>query len=532
MDGILDRTPGRAAGKSRANGASSEMVEAYRTQAESLMAERRYAEAEPLLREALLLQPDSPDLLNKLGSALWEQGCSDKSEPFFARAMELKPDDWVIRNNLGLALWDQGRPAEAAECYRQVLKLNPAANDARMNLGVVLSDLGRFEEAFEHLSEAVRVDPNSPDAIQNRGMTLGRMGRWTEALEHYDRALERRPDYAEVHRNRAYAWLYVGDFERGWPEHEWRLRCRRHVGCRIDLPRWGGEELHGRAILLHAEQGYGDTLQFIRYAALVKQRGGVVFVLSQTRLLRIVARCEGVDMAFDGTSVVPSFELHAPLMSLPAILGTTQSTVPARVPYLPTEPIIVERWRQALAEAIGEDPHARPGSRGQREAEVVRPFLVGVAWQGSPGNPMDHFRSFPLAALAPVAEVPGVRLVCVQAVDGLEQIPVLNGRFPIFELKSRRPRDFMDTAALLSLLDLVITPDTAVAHMAGGLGVPVWLAISTVGEWRWMVEREDSPWYPTMRIFRQTKLGDWDGVFRRMAEALRGELADESASAA
>jgi hypothetical protein len=206
--------------------------------------------------------------------------------------------------------------------------------------------------------------------------------------------------------------------------------------------------------------------------------------------------------------------------------------VPARIPYLPAEPIVVERWRHALAEAMGEDPGSQPSGRGDREADNGdRPFLVGVAWQGSPKNPMDHFRSFPLAALAPVADVPGVRLVCVQAVDGLDQIPALNGRFPIIQVESRRPRDFTDTAALLSLLDLVITPDTAVAHMAGGLGVPVWLALSTVGEWRWMVDRQDSPWYPTMRIFRQTKLGNWDPVFHQMAGALRRDLGSQAGAA-
>ncbi len=528
MDGIVEQRARRST-----DDGNSDRVETYRRQAQLLLTQRRHADAELVLREALRLRPDCPDLVNKLGSTLWEQGRPDQSEPFFRRAIELKPDDWVIRNNLGLALWDQGRAVEAADCYRQVLSLNPAANEARMNLGVVLSDLGRFEEALEHLREAVRVNPHSPDTVQNLGMTLGRMGNWHEALQHYNRALELKPDYAEVHRNRAYAWLYLGDFERGWPEHEWRLRCRKHSGCRVERPLWQGEDLGGRPILLHAEQGYGDTLQFIRYAAEVKRRGGVVLVLAQTHLLRIVARCEGVDLAFDGSSLIPSFELHAPLMSLPAILGTTQATVPARVPYLPTEPLVVERWRRVLANALGQEPEAMEGQgRARANGRGDRPFLVGVAWQGSPGNPLDHFRSFPLAALAPVAEVPGVRLVGVQAVDGLDQIPALDGRFPILELTTRRPRDFVDTAALISLLDLVITPDTAIAHMAGGLGVPVWLGLSSVGEWRWMVDREDSPWYPTMRIFRQTRFGDWYGVFHRMAEMLRGQLAPRAASAA
>jgi Flp pilus assembly protein TadD len=534
MDGMLDRTRGDAAvAGNRSDPVGVDAADVYGGQAEALIAQRRYAEAEPLLREALLLRPDCPSLLNKLGSSLWEQGRPSEAEPLFARAAELSPDNSVYRNNLGLALWDLGRQAEAAECYRRALELNPRANDARMNLGVVLSDLGRFDEALEHLREAVRVDPGSPDTFQNLGMTLGRLGRWPEALDYYDRALRLRPDYAEVHRNRAYGWLHMGDFERGWPEHEWRMRCRRHVGVQVARPLWRGEELEGRPILLHSEQGLGDTLQFIRYAALVKERGGLVFVATQTPLLRIVARCAGVDLAFDGTSVVPNCQVHAPLMSLPAIFGTTQSTVPDRVPYLSTEPIVVERWRQALGAAIGSDPLAgRAASGASAGGRNGRPLLVGVAWQGSPHNPMDRFRSFPLAELAPVADLPGVRLVCVQAVDGLDQIPALGGRFPILELESKRPRDFLDTTALISLLDLLITPDTAVAHLAGGLGVPVWLALSTVGEWRWMFDREDSPWYPTMRIFRQTKYGQWDFVFRRMADALRQALERRSASAA
>ncbi len=530
MDGILDRGRGiAAADRSRTNLSGRLLVDGLFDRAASLMARKKYAEAEPLLREALDMRPDCPDILNSLGSAIWEQGFPAKSEPYFVRAAAIRPDDWIIRNNLGLAYWDQGRPLEAAECYRRVLELNPASNNARMNLGVVLSDLGRFDEALEHLHEAVRVEPDSPDTVQNLGMTLGRMGRWNEAIEHYNRAVDIRPDYAEVHRNRAYGWLYLGDFERGWREHEWRLKCRKHTGFRIDRPRWQGEELDGRPIVLHAEQGLGDTLLFIRYAALVKQRGGVVFVMAHTQLLRIVARCPGVDVAFDGSSVMPNCEVHAPLMSLPAILGTTLDTVPACVPYLPTEPLVVDRWRQALATELAA---RNPEMSGSMEGRGTRPFLVGVVWQGSPGNPMDHWRSFPLAKLAPVADVPGVQFVRLQAIDGLDQIRALDGRFPIITLDSRRPRDFVDTAAIISLLDLVITPDTSVAHLAGGLGVPVWLALSTVGEWRWMLEREDSPWYPTMRIFRQTKLGDWGDVFRRMADVLRRGLARRAGSAA
>jgi hypothetical protein len=247
-----------------------------------------------------------------------------------------------------------------------------------------------------------------------------------------------------------------------------------------------------------------------------------VLVLCQPTLLRLFARCSGVDLAFDGTTPgQPDCHVHAPLMSLPAILGTTLETLHARVPYFGVDPLLVDHWRSVLAGALAAaGPAVLPAADGQ----IAEPFLIGVAWQGSPIHPGDCWRSFPLAQLAPLAELPGVRLVSLQVGYGREQIPALEGRFPIIELPSRRPRDFLDTAAIMTQLDLVIAPDSAVAHLAGGLGMPTFVALSTESEWRWMAEREDSPWYPTMRLFRQQILNDWDDVFRRMADVLRQAL--------
>ena len=291
--------------------------------------------------------------------------------------------------------------------------------------------------------------------------------------------------------------------------------------------------LPGKIIVLHFEQGYGDTLQFIRFAPLVKERVGLVVVLCQTRLLRIISRVPGVDLAFDGSTESPNCHVHASLMSLPAIFGTTWRRF--RAAFL-TSPTIQWCWsdgESSLAEAIGiGETHAEGTWEPSGGRSPERPFLIGVAWQGSPTHLNDHWRSFPLAKLAPLANLPGVRLVSLQADHGLDQIPSFPGRLPVIELKSNRPRDFLDTAAIVSQLDLVVTPDTAVAHLAGGLGVPVWNALSTVAEWRWMLDRADSPWYPTMRLFRQTQLGDWDDVFNRMARALEVELERRAASAA
>ena len=530
MEGIVDRTnAGLAPGRRRTQAASRDMATTYSHEADSLMKQRQYAEADTLLRQALRLRPEDPDIMNQLGAALWEGGRPAEAEEFFRRAHENRPNDAVILNHLGLSRWDQGRTEEAAECYRRALRIDPNLVDAQMNLGVVLSDLGEFDEAVKWLQGVVRQRPYLPDALQNLGMTLARRNQWKEAVKYYDRALSVRPDYPEVHRNRAYARLYLGDFDRGWPEHEWRLKCRRHIGYHIDRPYWCGERLPGKVIVLHYEQGFGDTLQFIRYAPLVKQRVGSVFVLCQPRLLRIVSRCAGVDLAFDGSSFTPHCDVHASLMSVPALLGTTLATVPTRIPYLFNDPVVLDRWRSTLATALatgrdacGESPN------GTTIAGPGKPFLVGVAWQGSPSHLNDRWRSFPLAQLLPLAKVPGVRLINLQVDHGLEQLGALNGRLPIIELSSH-PRDFVDTAAIVSQLDLVITPDTAMAHLAGGLGVPVWVAMSTVAEWRWMIDREDSPWYPTMRLFRQTTLGDWETVFNRMAEALRQMLAKRSA---
>jgi Flp pilus assembly protein TadD len=488
--------------------------------------QHRGAEAEPLLREALRLRPDDPDILNHLGRALWQQGLLEQAEPCFAQANRIKPHDPHIWNNLGRTCWELGREEEAAACYRRALEIEPELFEAILNLGAMLVDLWQLDEAKVWLDRARRARPDSPDVLQNQGLVLERLGQPAAALDLFEQALRLRPHYAELHRNRATVWLNQGDFERGWSEYEWRLKCRRHPGVVVRRPRWTGEVLPQGSIMLHFEAGLGDTLHFIRFARLVKERVGCVLVLCQTSLLKVVAPCAGVDLAFDGTSWQPDFDVHAPLLSLPAILDTTLATLSNRVPYLQTDPLVVERWRAILARAIGVEIDTRSGAAERAGAErPVRPFLIGVAWQGNPLHRWDRWRSFPLAKLAPLAELPGVTLISLQSEDGLDQLRAPGRCFPVVELSSSRQRDFLDTAAIISLLDLVVTPDSAVAHLAGGLGARVWVALTTIPEWRWMAARTDSPWYPTASLFRQKTLGDWDDVFRRMAEALKPELA-------
>ena len=503
----------------------SGLATSYRNQAISLSRQGLYAESEAVAREALRLQPDDVDTLNELGAALWWQRRPVEAEAIFRQADRLQPNDSRILTNLGLAFYKQGRVDEAGDSYRRAIEIDHAGVDAQMNLGIVLSDQGKFAEADEWLKRAHEQQPDWAEALQNLAMNLYRMGKLREAIHYCEEALRHQPDHPEMHRNLAHALLACGDYNRGWREYEWRLKCEPRPGYQIDRVLWNGDDLDGRTILLHVEQGYGDTLQFIRFASLVKHRGGHVLVVCQTPLLQLVARCDGVDLAFDGSCYKPKCHVQAPLLSLPAILGTTLETLPAQVPYLAADTILVEHWGAEISRAIGYDDGEGAGALGQTDVgKEMKPFLIGIAWQGSPGHSDDRWRSFRLAHLAPLAELPGVRLISLQTNHGLDQLETAGGPMRVVELSGRRGRDFMETAAIMTHLDLVITPDTAVAHLAGGLGRRVWVGLSAVSEWRWPADGDHSPWYPTARLFRQTTLGDWDGVFQRMADELQHEL--------
>jgi len=496
----------------------------YFQQAASLLKRGLFAESEAYLHEVLRFWPDHAGTLNNLGTAVWQQKRVQEAELLYRRALALEPNGFGILNNLGNALWEQGRHAEAIPLYHQALEIQPDAWETQMNLGVALSDHGDFEEALAWIRAALRSQPDSPEAIDNLGMTLARQGNLEEALVCYEQALRLRPDFPEAHRNRAFAWLARGDFERGWPEYEWRLKCRNHRELTFNCPQWAGQDLAGRSILLHTEQGLGDSLQFIRFAAMVKQRGGRVVVSCPPPLVRLLAMCPYVDGVLSEHPPVPDWDFHAPLMSLPAIFGTTWATLPAETPYLFVDDAAIGRWRPVVSRALDEETVGPAG----RTRDPGRIFTIGIAWQGNPRNRVDRWRSFPLTEFAHLAELPGVRLVSLQKGEGTEQLAALAGRFPVAVLDdpardAEDRRDFLDTAAVIRQLDLVITPESAVAHLAGGLGVRVWVALAAVSDWRWLLDREDSPWYPTVTLFRQTTPGDWEGVFRRMAWILGQE---------
>jgi tetratricopeptide (TPR) repeat protein len=398
----------------------------------------------------------------------------------------------------------QGNLEAALAAWQQVLAAHPESAGAFTNVGALCNRLGRFEEALALFDQALRLEPGLVEALNNQGAALRSLGRLEEALACFESALRIRPDYADAHLGRAYTLLLAGRMAEGWAELEWRCRCPDFGTPTAPGPQpaWDGAALRERTLLLRAEQGLGDMLQFIRYAALIHEQfgPGQIVVEAQPQLLPLLRSCPGVDQVIPQGGTRPLFHVHAFLLSLPGLMGTLLDSIPAAVPYLAVNEELATRWREILSRLPG--------------------FKVGIVWQGQSGNLMDRVRSVPLAEFAPLAEVEGIHLISLQVGPGIEQLA--HGRFPITELGSRfDPASFADVAAVVKNLDLMITVDTALAHLAGALARPVWVALAFSPDWRWLLGREDSPWYPTMRLFRQERSGDWRSVFARMREALR-----------
>jgi tetratricopeptide (TPR) repeat protein len=501
---------GAAASYRRALSVKPDFDLAHHRLGEALQEQGRWSEAAESYRDALRFRPDLVEAHVNLGNALRELGDREGAAASYRCAVHLKPDYALAHNNLGNILRELGRPEEAEESCRLAVRLSPDFAEAHDNLGNALRDQGRLEEAIASYRRALCLKPDSALSCNNLGNALREMGRLDEAAASFEGAIRLRPDYAEAHATLAMLRLLAGDFERGWPGYEWRFRTwgpRYRDGAFPSNPSrrllWDGSPLEGRTILLHAEQGLGDTIQFVRFATMVHERGGVVILECQPGLRTLLAGCPGVDRVVAPGEPRPEFAVHAPLLSLPGILGTTMDTIPAPVPYLRAEDSRVARWRRELG--------GLPG------------FRVGIVWGGNPEHRNDRRRSIPPDRFVPLAETVGVRLVGLQKGPGAERWDETGRRPPILDLGGRL-EDFADTAAVLANLDLLISCDTAVVHLAGALGVPAWVALPSDPDWRWLLGRDDSPWYPSLRLFRQDRPGDWAGVFERIAVALRGAL--------
>jgi Tfp pilus assembly protein PilF len=461
----------------------------------------RIDEAETIYRQILHACPRHAEVLQLLGTLYLQRGQPRQAVAWLQRSVAVAGGNAAVFSNLGSAYLALGRNAEARTALQRAVAHDPAFGQAHYNLGMALYNLGMLAESAASYRRTLQCDPDMAAAHNNLGDVLRQLGQTDAALAHCTRAVELAPRMATAHYNRSLILLGLGRWSEGWHEYEWRLQCPALRGRSFRQPRWNGQPLAAATLLVHAEQGLGDTLQFIRLLPLVRQRCPRVLVAVQAPLVPLL-RASGIDVCTAGDDL-PDFDQHVPLLSLPGLLGLSLRNIPAEVPYLAPQPALVEQWRHRLA-AFG----------GQR---------VGLGWQGRPTYREDRQRSIPLLQFAPLAQVSGVTFVGLQKGPGSEQIPLVQDRFSIVDLGSAADvaaGPFMDTAAIVQNLDLVITSDTALAHLAGALGVPVWLALGFAPDWRWLTRGATSPWYPTMRLFRQPAPGDWPSVFAEMTRAL------------
>ena len=454
-----------------------------------------------LVNKAIENNPGSPCFYYNLGCMYASDGRHEKAKWAFQEAVALKPDYADAYYNLGLALKDLGKYDAAVENYKQAIRLKPDDAEIRYNLGIVLLISGRIAGAIMSLQQAVLLAPDYFEAYNNLGTAYKELGRIEESLESYTKAIELKPDYADAHWNRSLVNLLSGNFARGWEEYEWRFQKskgqttypHRHEGLR-----WNGASFAGKTLFVHCEQGLGDTIQFVRYLPMVKARGGTVIFEVMEPLYGVLQGFPGVDkllqLSYEKKPDIKS-DYYVPLMSLPGIFGTNIETIPSDVPYIRADPKKAERWQKQL--------------KGNS-------LKVGLVWSG---KFTDVRRSCPLRFFSPLAGIPGVKLYGLQKGKAAQQVRELSDNIMAASLGEQFD-DFTDTAGAVENLDLVISVDTSVAHLAGAMGKPVWLLLPFASDWRWMVEREDSPWYPTMRIFRQQKPFDWENLLKRVA----GEL--------
>jgi Flp pilus assembly protein TadD len=491
---------------SRAIAINPRIAAAHGNLGNALMGQGRLDEAIAEYQIAIELDPTHAQTYSNLGIALHDSGRSAEAVAAHREAIRLKHDHPEAFNNLGIALLGLNQIEDAIAAYRKALELRPGYAKAFSNLGNALKRIGHVDEAIAACREAVQLDPNDADAWCNLGAALVDHHQMDEALAAHHQALRIDPHFAVAHYNIGSLLLLQGDMARGWPEYEWRWRTKDFPGPRraFAKPMWDGSDPHGKTLLVHAEQGHGDAIQFVRYSRVLAERGARVIVECPAAVAKLCERADGVAQVVRRGEPIPEFDLHCPMMSLPLRFQTTIQTIPATVPYLSLDAADVQRWRQRLGESAGGH------------------LTVGVAWAGSPLHFLDRLRSMLLADLAPLGSVSGVRFYSLQFNE--PKPPEYNETVLDLIDWSGEFRDF-GSAGLIANLDLIVTVDTAIAHLAGALARPTWVMLPFTPDWRWLLGRHDSPWYPTMKLFRQTRHRDWHGVVHRVRDQLESMAA-------
>lgn len=498
-----------------------------------------------LIAKALAVKPDFAEAHCNLALALQQLGRGEEAVASYGRAILIEPNFAAAHCNLGVALHALERQEEAVESYNRALALKPDYAEALSNRGNVLTDLGRLEDALDSLQRALDLNPNYAKALNNLGnvlrlqghlekaaesyakaLTLSpnaakthcnlgavqyQLGQLDEAVASFHRALSLEPGHAETHINLGYYQLLTGDFQNGWENYGWRWHVKDFAlqHRRYQEPMWDGSSMEGKKIYIYPEQGLGDCIQFVRYLKLVEERGGRVIFESPAKLEALFQDIEYVESVVTAGHSAPPFDCHASLLDLPGLLNTTLETIPSSGSYLRAPTSLTEKWRNRLG------PHEG--------------FRVGIVWAGNPKHNNDLSRSIPFEHLRPLLEMEEVEFYSLQVGERRNDIGAQEFDKKLNDL-SNDLTDFANTAGVIEQLDLVISVDTSVAHLAGALGRPVWTLLPLIPDWRWLLDRADSPWYSSMQLFRQERFGAWNGVVENVCQALAQKLSTRKVS--
>jgi len=512
----------------------------------------QYEEAIAFYKQALALNPTSAQVFFNLGQALYHLKKYPEALYAYKRAIQYKNDHHRAFMQIAKIMIDVKQPNDAIEPLKQSLIIEPKNGDARILLARLYNDkhifnqaidvitlglelepahinlrfelantynlVNRLDESLTIYQELDRLIPNNPSILYNIAFTLKKLGLLEESIPYYNRTLEINPNHAEAIFSRGLAYLVIGDFEKGWHGYEWRYSRPSQGSLRTyDAPRWDGSDLNGKTILIHAEQGLGDTFQFIRYAKFVKEKNGFVIAAVQKPLITIMSRCNHIDQVVCVDDTPPYFDVHSPLMSLPYVLKTRIDTIPNEIPYIYADEKLTVEWKEKLAKD--------------------KNFKIGVCWQGNDNYATPLLRatvaqkSIHPKQLAPICQVPGVSVYSLQKTTGTDQLNELPSTVKIITFDGDFDQShgrFMDTAAVIKNLDLVITVDTSISHLASALGTPTWVMLPNPADWRWMLNRNDSPWYPNvLRLFKQPTPGDWETMIQEVAQELKKHIASK-----
>jgi len=466
--------------------------------------EKKHDEALRAVDQALALEPDNPVLWNERGQVLHQLKRYDDAFADYGRAIQLRPDCAVFHLGRGNLQLDLQRYDAALESFAQAIALDTELAPAYLSSANIMMERQRLEDALGWCEKSIAAKPDYAPAILLKGNILLHLGRRGDAFASFDAAVAAGPDYHEAYYHRGSAKLLTGRFEEGWRdfEHRWKVADCGFDRPVLQAPEWRGEPLKGSSIVVYSEQGMGDTIQFARFLPRLVHAGAKLTFLCHGQLIRLFRNFAQEMEIVPAVEGGRRFDFQCALMSLPLHLGVGLETVPSEAPYLFAEQDLVAKWRASI------------GENG---------FRIGLCWQGNPLGKIDKGRSIPLEKYRPLAAVPGVRLISLQKNHGLDQLGHLPAGMAVETLGDFDSGGdaFVDTAAIMQNLDLVITSDTAIPHLAGALGRPTWVALKQIPDWRWMVERSDSPWYKSLRLFRQPAPGDWDAVFAAMADELR-----------